>query len=161
MKSQTRSNHELMWRRDASAPSSVSGVSILAEQAVWRAAGARLITGNSARILRDADENYPAWLEAIESAKHTIHFESYVIHEDEQGRLFADAFMKKAREGVRVRLIYDWMGALSSTSNKFWRRLRDAGVEARCFNQPRLDSPFGWLGRDHRKTLSVDGRAGF
>lgn len=161
MKSRIRSNHELTWRRNALASSSVSGVSILAEQAVWRAAGARLIAGNSARILRDADENYPAWLEAIESAAHTIHFESYVIHEDEQGRLFADAFMKKAREGVRVRLIYDWMGALSSTSNKFWRRLRDAGVEARCFNPPRLDSPFGWLGRDHRKTLSVDGRAGF
>ncbi len=138
-----------------------SSISIFAEQAFWRAAGARLIMGNSARILKDATENYPAWLEAIESARHTIHFECYIIHEDGQGRVFADALAEKARDGVRVRLIYDWMGAFNSTSNKFWRRLRRAGIEARCFNPPRFDSPFGWLGRDHRKMLSIDGRVGF
>jgi cardiolipin synthase A/B len=138
-----------------------SSISIFAEQAFWRAAGARLIKGNSAHILKDATENYPAWLEAIESARHAIHFECYIIHEDKQGQVFADALAEKARDGVRVRLIYDWMGAFNSTSNKFWRRLREAGVEARCFNPPRFDSPFGWLGRDHRKMLSIDGRVGF
>ncbi|MBO0725975.1 MAG: cardiolipin synthase B [Blastocatellia bacterium] len=138
-----------------------SSISISAEQAFWRAAGARLIPGNSARILKDAAENYPAWLEAIESANHTIHFECYIIHEDEQGQVFADALASKARDGVRVRLIYDWMGAFNSTSSKFWRRLREAGIDARCFNQPRFDSPFGWLGRDHRKMLVIDGRVGF
>ncbi|HEU0184517.1 MAG TPA: phospholipase D-like domain-containing protein [Blastocatellia bacterium] len=138
-----------------------SSISIFAEQAFWRAAGARLIPGNSARILKDAAENYPAWLEAIESARHSIYFECYIIHEDKQGRVFADALARKAREGVKVRLIYDWMGAFNSTSNKFWRRLRAAGIDVRCFNPPRFDSPFGWLGRDHRKTLAVDGRVGF
>jgi cardiolipin synthase A/B len=138
-----------------------SSINIFAEQAFWRAAGARLIPGNKARILKDATENYPAWLEAIESAQHTIHFECYIIHEDEQGRVFADALIEKARDGVRVRLIYDWMGAFNSTSHGFWRRLRQAGIEARCFNPPRFDSPFGWLGRDHRKMLAVDGRVGF
>ncbi len=138
-----------------------SSISIFAEQAFWRAAGARLITGNRARILKDASENYPAWLEAIESARRTIHFECYIIHEDEQGQVFADALIKKAREGARVRLIYDWMGAFNSTSNKFWRRMRQSGIDIRCFNPPRFDSPFGWLGRDHRKMLTVDGRVGF
>jgi len=157
MKTQAQSNRESKWRGNGSA----SSIGIFAEQAFWRTAGARLIPGNSARVLKDAAENYPAWLEAIESARHTIHFESYVIHEDEQGRIFADALIEKARDGVKVRLIYDWMGAFNSTSNKFWRRLRQAGIEARCFNPPRLDSPFGWLGRDHRKMLSVDGRVGF
>jgi cardiolipin synthase A/B len=138
-----------------------SSISIFAEQAFWRAAGARLIPGNSARILKDATENYPAWLEAIESARRAIHFECYIIHEDEQGRVFADALAKKARDGVRVRLIYDWMGAFNATSNKFWRWLLRAGIELRCFNPPRFDSPFGWLCRDHRKMLTVDGRVGF
>jgi len=138
-----------------------SSISIFAEQAFWRAAGARLIRGNSARILKDATENYPAWLEAIESARHTINFECYIIHEDKQGLVFADALAEKARDGVRVRLIYDWMGAFNSTSHKFWKRLRRAGIEARCFNPPRFDSPFAWLGRDHRKMLSIDGRVGF
>jgi cardiolipin synthase A/B len=157
MNIQTRSNLELGGRGNGSA----SSIGILAEQAFWRAAGARLIPGNSARVLKDAAENYPAWLEAIESARQTIHFESYVIHEDKQGRIFADALIEKARDGVHVRLIYDWMGAFSSTSSGFWRRLREAGVEARCFNPPRLDSPFGWLSRDHRKLITVDGRIGF
>src|SRR5262245_29782240 len=85
-----------------------SSISIFAEQAVWRAAGARLIPGNKARILKDAAENYPAWLAAIESAQKTIHFESYIIHEDAQGQIFADALTAKARSGVRIRLIYDW-----------------------------------------------------
>jgi cardiolipin synthase len=39
--------------------------------------------------------------------------------------------------------------------------MRQAGVEVRCFNPPRLDSPLGWLSRDHRKTITVDGRIGF
>lgn len=134
---------------------------ILAERAFARAAGAPLITGNSVRLLKDACENYPAWLNAIRTAQHTIHFESYIIHDDEQGDLFAAALAERARAGVRVRLIYDWMGALWATSRKFWRALRQAGVEVRCFNPPRLDSPLGWFGRDHRKLLTVDGRVGF
>jgi cardiolipin synthase len=83
------------------------------------------------------------------------------VHQDEQSYEFADALMDKARAGVQVRLIYDWLGALNATSNSFWRELRAAGVEARCFNPPRFDSPFGWLSRDHRKMISVDGRIGF
>src|SRR5918999_4271988 len=80
----------------------------LANQAFSRAAGAPLVEGNLVRLLKDARENYPAWLEAINSAKHHVHFESYIIHEDDTGWMFADALVNKAREGVRVRLIYDW-----------------------------------------------------
>jgi cardiolipin synthase len=132
----------------------------LADQAFSRAAGAPLIPDNSVRILKNAEENYPAWLDAIRSAERTIHFESYILHSDEAGRRFADALTAKAREGVRVRLIYDWMGALG-TSPRFWRSLRNAGVDVRCFNPPRLDSPYGWLSRDHRKLITVDGQVGF
>jgi cardiolipin synthase len=133
----------------------------LADQAFSRAAGAPLIQGNSVRLLKDATENYPAWLEAIRSAEKTIHFESYIIHDDEVGAEFARVLADKAAEGVRVRLIYDWMGGLGKTSSRFWSRLSEAGVEVRCFNPPRIDSPFGWLSRDHRKMISVDGRVGF
>jgi cardiolipin synthase len=134
---------------------------ISAERAFSRAVGAPLVGGNSVRLLRDACENYPAWLEAIRSAERTIHFESYIIHEDEQGRIFAEALSERARAGVRVRVIYDWMGGLTATSNKFWRSLQAAGIEVRCFNPPRLDSPISWLRRDHRKMLAIDGRVGF
>src|SRR5437764_1224709 len=133
----------------------------LVEQAYTRATGARLVRGNGVRLLKDAQENYPAWLEAIRGARRTVHFESYIIHDDEVGREFADALAEKAREGVRVRLIYDWLGALGKTSWGFWRGLRDAGVEVHAFHPPRFDEPFGWLNRDHRKMISVDSRVGF
>jgi cardiolipin synthase len=133
----------------------------LAAQAFSRAAGAPLIEGNSLRLLIDAAENYPAWLAAIALARHHVYFESYIIHEDSAGQQFADAMIAKAGQGVRVRLIYDWMGALCRTSRRFWNRLRAGGVEVRCYNPPRFESPLGWLSRDHRKMLAVDGEIGF
>jgi cardiolipin synthase len=133
----------------------------LAGRAFSRAAGAPLVGGNSVRLLIDAAGNYPAWLEAIAAAKHHVHFESYIVYDDEVGHEFADAMIARAREGVRVRLIYDWLGGLGKTSRAFWNRLRDGGVEVRCYNPPRLDSPVGWLSRDHRKSLVVDGQVGF
>lgn len=131
------------------------------ERAYLRATGSALIEGNRVRLLKDASENYPAWLAAIEGAERCIHFESYIIHEDEVGRQFVEALAAKAREGVCVRVIYDWMGAFGKTSNSFWRALKEAGAEVRCYNPPSFASPFGWVSRDHRKMIAVDGRVGF
>jgi cardiolipin synthase len=133
----------------------------LADQAFSRAAGARLVEGNRVRILKNAQENYPAWLDAIRSAQRWVHFESYIIYDDDIGDEFANALIEKARQGVPVCLIYDWLGGLGKTSRQFWRRLSAGGVEVRCYNPPRLDSPLGWIGRDHRKMLSADGEVGF
>lgn len=132
------------------------------ERALARSAGAPLIHGNQVRVLQDARENYPAWREAIRQAHRKIYFESYILHEDREGEIFAELLATKAREGVTVRLIYDWMGGLRATSRRFWKRLREAGVEVRCFNPPRWDNgPLGWLGRDHRKMVVVDGEVGY
>ena len=131
------------------------------EEAFARAAGTPLVNGNEVRLLRDAGENYPAWLEAIAAARRTIHFESYIIHDDETGQEFARALRARAAAGVRVRVIYDWLGAVGKTSRRFWRDLREGGIEVRCFNPPGLSSPFAWISRDHRKMLAVDGRVAF
>lgn len=133
----------------------------LADQAFSRAAGAPLISGNQVSLLKDAAENYPRWLDAIARARNHIHFECYIIHDDAVGEQFADAFIAKAQDGVKVRLIYDWMGGFGKTSRSFWARLRTGGVEVRCYNPPRFDSPFGWVSRDHRKMLAVDGELAF
>ena len=140
---------------------SLQSVRALADQAFSRAAGAPLIEGNYVQLLRNARENYPAWLDAIDTAKRHIYFESYIIHEDDIGLKFADALIAKAQQGVRVRLIYDWMGGFGKTSRRFWNRMRAGGIEVRCYNPPQLDSPLGWLSRDHRKMLAVDGEVGF
>jgi cardiolipin synthase len=137
------------------------GLQQIADQMFSRASGARLREGNRVRLLKDAAENYPAWLDAIHAARQTIHVEMYIIHEDDQGRLFSDALIDKARQGVRVRLLYDWMGGFGKASRAFWRRLSAGGVDVRCYNPPRFDSPLGWVSRDHRKMIAVDRTVGF
>jgi cardiolipin synthase A/B len=133
----------------------------LPDQAFTRASGAQLIHGNRIQLLRDAAENYPAWLDAIETAERYVDFESYIIRDDVSGRQFAEALGARARAGVPVRVLYDWLGAVGKTSGRFWAALRDAGVQVRCFNPFRFSSPLGWVRRDHRKSLVVDGRVGF
>lgn len=134
---------------------------LLADQAFSRTAGAPLVGGNAVRLLKDGCENYPGWLDAIRNARHRIHFETYILHEDKIGKVFAEALCERARAGVKVRLLIDWLGNIMKTSPKFWRMLRQAGVEARSFGYPTIDSPLGWVSRDHRKSLVIDGRVAF
>lgn len=130
-----------------------------ADRAFARAAGSEPIDGNAVRLLLDARENYPAWLEAIRGAGNSILFESYIIDDDDVGREFAEALAAKARAGVDVRVVYDWLG--SRHAGALGSLLTAAGARVRVFNPPRLDSPLGWVSRDHRKTIAVDGRIGF
>jgi len=133
----------------------------IAEQVFSRTAGAPLVAGNRVRLLKDATQNYPAWVEALEGAKKFIHFESYIIHGDDIGWQFAEILTRKAKEGVKVRVLYDWVGGLGKTPRRFWKNLREKGVEVRCFNPPRLESPLSWVTRDHRKMIGVDGRIAY
>src|SRR3954462_4103767 len=90
----------VMTKRRAEAASTPPSVREWANQVFSRASGAPLREGNQITLLKDAAENYPAWLKAIASARQTIDFEMYIIHEDDQGQLFADALLRKAAEGV-------------------------------------------------------------
>jgi cardiolipin synthase len=134
---------------------------LIADQAFSRAAGAPLVEGNAVRLLKDAAENYPAWLAAIEAAERTILFESYIFSDDTIGRKFRDALAAKARAGVRVRVLHDWLGSPGKVFRGLWKPLEAAGAHVRTFNPPRFDAPLGWLSRDHRKAIAVDGKVAF
>ncbi|WP_157511053.1 phospholipase D-like domain-containing protein [Frateuria sp. Soil773] len=140
-----------------SAPSS----RVLAEQALSRAAGAPLLSGNAVDLLIDAAVHYERWLAAIRGARHRVLLENYIIRDDEVGRAFRDALAERAREGVFVAVVYDWLGCLGQSRAAFWKPLRDAGGQVRVFNPPTLGETFGWISRDHRKLLVVDGVQGF
>jgi len=128
--------------------------------ALARAAGAAPVSGNRIRLLRDGPENFPAWLEAIASARHYVYFETYIFRGDRTGEQFAEALSARAREGVQVRVVFDWAGSFA-TPSRIWRTMREAGVQVRSFNPFDWSSPLGWVHRDHRKTVSVDGRVAF
>ena len=131
----------------------------LAERAFARAAGGAAIEGNSVRLLCDARENFPAWREALSRAQRYILFEQYIVENDGIGREFAALLADRARAGVKVYVIVDWLGSWRGLS--LWRNVREAGADVRIFNPPQLSSPLGWLSRDHRKTIVVDGEVGY
>jgi cardiolipin synthase len=133
----------------------------LADQAFSRAAGAPLVAGNRVDLLIDGPENYSAWHSAVEAARRSVHVEMYIVRADDPGEAFAELLTQKAREGVCVRILYDWLGALGKTPARFWRRLVEAGAEVRCANRPRLDDPIAWLRRNHRKLITVDAEVAF
>jgi hypothetical protein len=116
--------------------------------------------GESAAPAPGWDGELPRLAEAIASAKRYVYFEAYIFRNDATGQRFAAALAAKAKEGVTVRLLYDWLGCFG-VSGRLWRTLREAGVEVRVFNPFQVVSPFGWVSRDHRKTVSVDGRVAF
>lgn len=124
--------------------------------AIDRAAGARPIGGNTLEQHADSAAALATMLADIAAARRWVHFENYIIRDDHTGRCFADALAARARAGVRVRVLYDALGSLG-TGRRFWRSLRQAGVEVRAFHpllSPRL---LEVMKRDHRKLLVTDG----
>jgi len=147
--------------RPSALPPSVADLRYLAVQAFNRAAGAPLVGGNHVEVLRDAAENYPAWEHAIREAQHTIHVEMYIVHRDATGRRFVELLAERARAGIRVRVVYDWFGCGFGPLFGLFRRLVDAGGEVRVFNPPSATAVLGWVRRNHRKLIVVDGHVAF
>ncbi|MFZ1865210.1 MAG: hypothetical protein WAU39_13380, partial [Polyangiales bacterium] len=79
------------------------------------------VSGNHVSLLHDGAQALPAMLEAIGDAEREILLEMYWFGSDRTGRQFADALMKKAGEGVRVRVIYDAVGSIQSDQRMFAR----------------------------------------
>lgn len=125
-------------------------------RAMDRAAGGPPIPGNRLTLLFDGPEIYPAMLERIAAATRWIHLDSYIIRGDATGVRFADALIERARAGVKVRILTDWFGSVS-TRPSYWRRLRESGASVRIFNRLNLIHLSRNFMRDHRKLLVVDG----
>ena len=141
-------------------PSREGGLGGLTREALERATGSPEIPGNSISLQFDGPVTLDVWLEAIAGAQRYVHFENYILRNDAVGRAFRDVLIEKARQGVEVRLLYDWVGCWA-TPRRYWRPFRRAGVEVRAFNRPSLRDPYGVFQRDHRKLVVVDGEVAF
>ncbi|RAV20251.1 cardiolipin synthase [Paenibacillus contaminans] len=116
---------------------------------------------NETKVLTNAEATYKAMLEAMEQAEDHIHLEVYTIRDDAIGRKFQNLMIRKAGEGVKVRLLYDGVGSYE-LPDSYVRKLREAGVETGCFLPPFIalfDKRLNY--RNHRKTMVVDGAIGF
>jgi cardiolipin synthase A/B len=136
---------------------SIAGQRLVAQQALSRAAGAPLLGGNSLELLIDAAAHFEAWRAAIRGAERHVLLENYIVRDDEIGRDIRDLLVERARAGVRVLVQVDWLGCLGQSRRSFWNPLRAAGGQVRVYNRPQWGEPLGWISRDHRKLLVVDG----
>jgi cardiolipin synthase len=121
--------------------------------------GFAMVDGNSAEILNNGDEIFPAMTAAIREARMTVNLESYIFKDDKAGKIIADALMDAARRGVEVRVLVDGTG--SKFSGGLLERMRKAGVKATMFRPIRLWTLHKIARRTHRKILVVDGTVSF
>ena len=121
-----------------------------------------LTSGNAVRLLRNGQEAFPAWLDAIDAASTRVSMEMYIFDDDRIGRRVADALCCAARRGVSVRLLYDFIGCRHA-SPEFFANMRRAGVHTVTYHPYRLWRPRFWtlIRRNHRKTLVCDGQIAF
>jgi len=119
-----------------------------------------LTKGNKVALLIDGPATYAAMFKAIRNAKKHINLETFILEDDEIGQKFTDLLLQKQAQGVQVNIIYDSVGSFT-TSESFFKRLRDAGIQVVEFNPV---NPFKARGEwfltspDHRKILIADGK---
>ena len=120
-----------------------------------------LLPGNLVIPLLNGDEAYPAMLEAIGSARHSVSLLSYIFDNDRVGEAFQEALARAQARGVEVRVLIDHVGSRYSRPSMV-DQLRKAGLQASAFLPTRAPRMLKYANlRNHRKILVVDGRVGF
>jgi len=122
--------------------------------------GPPLVDGNVAVNLENGTEIFPAMLAAIRSAQQSITFESYIYWSGNTGREFAEALAERARAGVKVHVLIDWVGS-QKMDEQLLALMRGAGVEVERYHALHWYHLTRMNNRTHRKLLAVDGKIGF
>jgi len=122
--------------------------------------GPQFMAGNRTAVLRNGDEIFPAMLAEIRGATTTITFETYIYWSGEIGREFTQALADRARNGVKVHVLLDWVGS-AKMDDALLDTMRSAGVQIHKFHPPHWSHLGRLNNRTHRKLLVVDGRIAF
>ena len=122
--------------------------------------GPQFVAGNALQVLRNGDEIFPPMLAAIRGATSTITFETYIYWSGDIGREFTQALAERARSGVKVHVLLDWVGS-AKMDDALLDTMRSAGVQIHKFHPPHWSHLGRLNNRTHRKLLVVDGRIGF
>jgi cardiolipin synthase len=122
--------------------------------------GPAIVDGNKAAELINGDAIFPAMLQAIRGAKKTVLFETYIYWSGDIGSEFAQALAERARAGVRVHVLIDWVGS-ARMDNDMIATMKTAGVQVEKFHPLRWYNLGRMNNRTHRKLLIVDGAVGF
>ena len=122
--------------------------------------GPPFLDGNRVTTLINGDEIFPAMLAAIRSAEISITFETYIYWSGDIGHAFADALAERARHGVKVHVLLDWVGS-AKMDEQLIKGMKDAGIQVHKFHPPHWSKLGRLNNRTHRKLLVVDSRLAF
>jgi cardiolipin synthase len=122
--------------------------------------GPAIIEGNQVDTLLNGDQIFPAMLAAIRGAQKTITFETYIYWSETIGEEFSDALVERARAGVKVHVMLDFIGSIKM-KDEAMQKMRDAGVQLQRYHKPAWWKLARLNNRTHRKLLIVDGTVGF
>ena len=122
--------------------------------------GPPILEGNKVEALINGDQIFPAMLAAIRAAKETITFETYIYWSESIGDEFSAALAERARAGVKVHLMLDFMGSMKM-NNKQIDDMKQAGVQVQRYHKPVWWKLARMNNRTHRKLLVIDGTVGF
>lgn len=120
--------------------------------------GTEMVDGNTAQLLNNGDEFFPAMLNAIAAGKSSVNLETYIFRDDRAGSMFADALIAAAKRGVEVRVLVDGTGG---RAGKLFEVMQKGGVNIRVYHPLQLWSIYRLGRRTHRKILVVDGTTCF
>lgn len=130
------------------------------ERALGSLLGPGIVGGNAVTELLNGDQIFPPMLAAIQGAKKSITFETYIYWSGDIGKQFADALSERARTGVRVHVLLDWVGS-ANMDESYLTEMQQAGVQIEKFHKPHWYNLARLNNRTHRKLLVVDGQVGF
>src|ERR671921_1396748 len=122
--------------------------------------GVHFTEGNAITVLRNGDEIFPAMLNAISAAQHSVDLMTFVYWKGWPAQEFADALCDRAKAGLRVRVLIDALGGLRIEQGII-ESMEDSGVDVHWFRKPWVKSPFKQNHRGHRKVCIVDETIGF
>jgi cardiolipin synthase len=122
--------------------------------------GPPLLEGNAAEALVNGDRIFPAMLKDIRSAQSAISFETYIYWDGTIGDEFAEALAERARSGVKVHVLLDWIGS-NRLDQAALDGMKNAGVEVERYHEPHWSHLPRLNNRTHRKILVVDGKVGY
>jgi cardiolipin synthase len=122
--------------------------------------GPSIVPGNRIEVLLNGDAIFPAMLSAIREARHTVTFETYIYWSETIGREFSDALIERARSGVKVHVLLDWVGS-ARMEKRYLDDMLAAGVQIERYHEPHWSNLGRMNNRTHRKVLVVDGAVGF
>lgn len=153
--------HKTFRQRQQGVASSPSVDAPGLERLLASSCGAVPTTRNDVRVLLNGEKTFQAIEKALYNAVDYIHMEYFSIASDELGTRIKELLVSKAKEGVKIRLLYDAVGSWQM-GRAYVSDLRKAGVEIQAF-MPTAFARFrsSINHRDHRKILVVDGRTGF